>query len=168
MFRRVYFLSPDVEHAESVVAELGQTGVARGQIHAMAREDIDISKLPPASEAQKRDRVWLVDRLFWRGDLAVFALALLVLVLTAYFGLYIWAAVALAVMAVCFVLGEIFATKVPHVHLSEVRGALARGEILLMVDVPKQRVGEINKQISRHHPEIDRGVVGWTIEALGT
>ena len=168
MFRRVYFLSPGVEQAQSVVGELEQAGVERGQIHSIAREDMDISSLPPATKEQKRDKVWLVDRLFWAGDLMVFALALLALVMTIYWGAYLWAALAFVVMAIAFVLGEIFATKVPHVHLSEVKGALARGEILLMVDIPKQRVHEINKMISQHHPEIDRGAVGWTIEALGT
>jgi len=168
MFRRVYFLSPDVEHAQTVVADLRQTGVDRTQIHAMAREDIDIGSLPAATKDQKRDRVWLLDRLFWTGDLAIFALALLGLVLALYWGLYIWAVLAAVVMVTSFVMGEIFATKVPHVHLSEVKGALARGEILLMVDIPKQRVHEISELISRHHPETDPSGVGWTIQALGT
>ena len=168
MFRRIYFLSPDLEHAQSVVVELEGSGVGREHIHTMARRDIDIGSLPPATRGQKRDRVWFLDRLFWLSDLAFFALTLVVLTLTLYWGLYIWAAVAFLLMVASFVIGEIFAFKVPHVHLTEVKGALARGEILLMVDVPKQRVHEINEMISRHHPEIDRGVVGWSMEALGT
>jgi hypothetical protein len=168
MYRRVYFLSPNVGHAQSVVAELERADVERMQIHTIAREDVDISSLPPATKEQKGDKVWLVDRLFWAGDLFVFAMALLALIVTISWGTYLWAALAFGVMLTSFILGEIFATKVPHVHLSEVKGALARGEILLMVDIPKQRVHEINKMISQHHPEIDRGVVGWTIEALGT
>ncbi len=168
MLRRVYFLSPDVEHAQTVVTELGQVGVDRAQIHTMAREDIDISSLPAATKDQKRDRVWLFDRVFWFGDLAIFAVALLGLVLTLYWGLYLWTVVAAVVMVVTFFLGEIFATKIPHAHLNEAKGALARGEILLMVDVPKHRVDEINGLVSKHHPETEPSGVGWTIQALGT
>ncbi len=168
MYRRIYFLSPDVEHAESVVAELESSGVGRGHIHAMARGDIEIGSLPPATMSQKRDKVWFLDRLFWLSDLVFFTLALVIMTLTMYWGMYIWAAIAFLLMLASFIIGEIFAIKVPHVHLTEVKGAMARGEILLMVDIPKQRVHEINEMISRHHPEIDRGVVGWSIEALGT
>ncbi len=168
MYRRIYFLSPDVGHAESVVAELEGSGVGRGHIHTMAREDIDIGSLPPATRGQKRDKVWFFDRLFWLSDLAFFTLALVILTLTLYWGFYVWAFIAFVLMVASFVIGEIFAIKVPHVHLTEVKGAMARGEILLMVDIPKHRVHEINEMISRHHPEIDRGVVGWSIEALGT
>lgn len=168
MFRRIYFLSPDVEHALSVVAELEDNGVERRHMHAIAREDIDIGRLPPATRNQKRDKVWFLDRMFWVGDLIFFALALLAMTLTLYLGLHIWAMIALVLMVSSFVVGEIFAIKVPHVHLTEVKGAIARGEILLMVDVPRRRVHEINTLISKHHPEIDRGVVGWTINALGT
>jgi hypothetical protein len=168
MYRRVYFLSPDVEHAQTVVTELGQAGVDRGQIHAMAREDVDIGSLPAATADQKRDKVWFLDRLFWVGDLAIFALALLGLVLSLYWGFYVWAVLAVVVMGASFAIGEIFATRVPHVHLSEVKGAMARGEILLMVDIPKQRVHEVSELVSRHHPETDPSGVGWTIQALGT
>lgn len=168
MLRRIYFLTPDVGHAQSVVAELESEGVGKEHIHTIARRDIEIGTLPPATREQKRDRVWFLDRLFWLSDLAFFALTLAVLTLTLYWGLYIWAAVAFVLMVASFVIGEIFAMKVPHVHLAEVKEALKRGEILLMVDVPKSRVHEINQMVSRHHPDIDRGVIGWSMEALGT
>lgn len=168
MNRRIYFLSPDVGHAQSVVAELEQVGVTREHIHSIARAGVDIGSLPAATKEQKRDKVWFVDRLFWWSDLLLFTLALAAMTLMLYLGLYTWAFIAFLLMVVLFVIGEVFAIKVPHVHLTEVKGALARGDILLMVDIPKQRVHEINAMVSRHHPEIDRGVVGWTIDALGT
>lgn len=36
-----------------------------------------------------------------------------------------------------------------------------------MVDVPKQRVAEIEELMYRRHPEATAGGTGWTIEALG-
>ncbi len=168
MYRRIYFLSPDVAHAHSVVAELYGAGVERKHIHTIAREGIDIGPLPPATRVQKRDRVWFFDRLFWVSDMIFYMLAFVFFTLALYLESYIWAGVAFIVMAVAWAVGEIYTIKEPHVHLTGVKEAIERGEILLTVDVPKQRVHELETMISKHHPEIDRGVVGWTIDALGT
>ena len=167
MTRRLYFLFPKVEQAQRVVEELNQAGIAKAHIHAMARADIDISSLPAATSQQKSDKVWFIERLLWNGNLAVFGLALMGLLLSLYGGFSVWSVLAIAVMLVTFIAGERFAVKVPHAHLGEVKGALAHGEILLMVDIPKQRVSEVNELVLRRHPEAGPGGIGWTIEALG-
>lgn len=168
MYRRLYFLFPEVGQARRVVEELEHAGVDRGRIHAMARPEIDISALPRATPKQKNDRVWFIERLFWNGNLAIFALALAGLLASLYWGFSAWSALAIAVMLGTFIAGEQFAVKVPHAHLNEVRSALSRGEILLMVDVPKQRVAEVDDLVLHRHPEAGLGGVGWTIAALGT
>jgi len=55
---------------------------------------------------------------------------------------------------------------VPDTHLDEFRGALSHSEVLLMVDVPRQRVAEIEEIVRQQHPEATLGGAGWTIEAL--
>jgi GGDEF domain-containing protein len=40
--------------------------------------------------------------------------------------------------ALCRIGGEQFATKIPNTHLGEVDQALAHGEVLLMIDIPKR------------------------------
>ena len=167
MTRRLYFLFPKVEHARRVVEELKQAGIDKAHVHAMARADIDISSLPVATPQQKNDKVWFVERLFWNGNLAVFGLALIGLLISLYWGFSVWSGLAIVVLLVTFIAGERFAVKVPHAHLNEVKGALAHGEILLMVDIPKQRITEVNDLVYRRHPEGGFGGVGWTIEALG-
>ena len=167
MTRRLYFLFPKVEHAQRVLEELKQAGIDKEHVHAMARADIDISSLPAATPQQKSDKVWFIERLFWNGNLAVFGLALIGLLISMYWGFSVWSVLAIAVMLVTYIVGERFAVKVPHAHLSEVKGALAHGEILLMVDIPKQRVSEVNHLVLRRHPEVGPGGIGWTIEALG-
>ncbi len=163
MLRRIYFLSPDVTHAQSVVAELEGSGVARKQIHAVARADIDIGSLLPATREQQRNKVWFFDRLFWVSDVIFYMLSFAFFTLALYFESYVWAGVAFILMTLAWAVGEIYTIKVPHVHLNGVKGAIARGEILLIVDVPKQRVDKINQMISKQHPEIDCDVVGWTV-----
>jgi hypothetical protein len=71
-------------------------------------------------------------------------------------------------MTLTLVAGALFALHVPDTHLDEFRGALSHSEILLMVDVPRQRVAEIEEMVRRRHPEAIPGGIGWTIEALHT
>jgi hypothetical protein len=52
------------------------------------------------------------------------------------------------------------------VHLGEFRDALAHGEVLLMVDVPRGRVSEVEDRVHRHHPEATVGGVGWSADML--
>jgi hypothetical protein len=167
MNRRLYFLLPDVEHAWRVVEELEGAGMSTRDMHAMARPGVDLSSLPFANTKQREDRVWLIERLLWDLNLAVFALALIGLLISLYWGFSVWSASSLLVMLVTFVAGDRFAVKVPHAHLDEVRDALSHGEILLMIDAPKGRVAEVAGLVHRHHPEAALGGVGWTIEAFG-
>jgi hypothetical protein len=167
MYRRIYFLFPAVEHAQRVVVELKMTGISRDHIHAVARPGIDLSTLPAATSQQKSDAVWRVERLFWIGNLILFAAALIGFIATLFSGAYIWSAVTVILMLASFLSGRHFAVNLPHVHLSDIRGGLSRGEILLMVDVPKKRLAELERLVLRHHPEAGTGGIGWTIEALG-
>ena len=66
-----------------------------------------------------------------------------------------------------FIAGERFAVKLPHAHLTDLRVPLEHGEVVLLVDVPFERVREIEHLVAERHPEIGVGGVGWTIEAFG-
>ena len=168
MYRRLYFLLPDVEHTRRVVEELEQAELDKRRMHTIAREGINISSLPPATLSQKSDKVWFIERLFWNGNLSVFGLALIGLLISLYWGFSAWSVLAIIVMLVTFIVGEQFAVKIPHTHLDEVQDALTHGEVLLMVDVPKSKVFEVEELVHRRHPEAILGGVGWTIEALAT
>jgi len=166
MLRRLFFLFPDVHHTRQVVDELRNVSVDQSRLHAMARPGIDLSMLPASTSQQKSDRVWFLEQLFWYGNLGLFALALTGLFISLYWGHPIWSLFAIVVVFATFIAGERFAVMLPHAHLDEVHGALAHGEILLMVDVPKQRIPEINELVLKHHPEAELGGVGWTVGAL--
>jgi hypothetical protein len=45
--------------------------------------------------------------------------------------------------------------SVPSSRLKEFEDAIASGELLLMVDVPKARVDEITQLVKQHHPEAE-------------
>lgn len=165
--RRLYFVVPDKEQALRLLNDLEQLGVSREHIHALARDGVDLAGLPPATPQQKMDAGGRLEQRLWKANLALFFLALLGLLVAFYHGSVAGAVVALAVMITTFAAGALFALFVPDAHLDEFRGALAHGELLLMVDVPKARVAEIEGHVYRHHPEVSPGGSGWTIEGLG-
>jgi len=166
--RRIFFAIPDAPHARRVVDELRASGIGREQMHVWSRSRDQLTGLPVATEAQRADRVWTLDRLLWNSDLILFALATMGLALAVLNGSAIWAIAALAVMLGSYVAGRWFAVKVPHTHLTDLRVPLAHGEIVLMVDVPRNRVREVEQLVHRHHPEAEMGGVGWTNSVLGT
>ena len=167
LYRRLYFLFPDVDHARGVTRELVQAGVDEHHIHAVARDGVDLTSLPEATVRQRQDAAGRIEAVAWNTNLALFAAATVAL-LAALFLTSVWLAVgALLVMATTFLGGAWFALRVPDVHLDEFREAIAHGEIVLMVDVPPKRVAEIEDLVHRRHPEANVGGVGWSIEGLG-
>ena len=166
MWRRVYVAFPYARQARRVVAELEAAGVARSQIHTIAKPGVDVAGLPVANRAQRGDQVWLWERVFWDGNLGLFVVALAAAGLALYASAFGWAAVAATVAAATVVMGKRFAVKLPHGHLDDVRAPLSRGEVVLLVDVPRHRVREIEALIC-HHPEAAIRGVGWTIVSAG-
>jgi hypothetical protein len=164
--RRLYFIVPEESHAVQIVADLEAAGVGRQHIHAIAGKGMTLEKLPAANEHQRGDTVWLLQRILWTGNLVLFALGAIGMIVSVIQGSTIGALLSLAAMALTLTAGILFATRVPDTHLDEFRGVLAHQEVLLMVDVSKQRVAEIEELISRRHPEATAGGTGWTIEAL--
>jgi len=169
MLRRVYYIIPNAAHARRVVDELQAAGIERGQMHACSKAGRQVPGLPDATEAQGRDRVGALEKPLWNADLTLFGLAAVGLMLAATAGSVGWMLGALGVMLGAYVFGRWFAIKVHHAHLSAMRVPLAHGEVVLMVDVPKERVREIDLLVGCHHPEAGvGGGVGWTSPTLGT
>jgi hypothetical protein len=101
-----------------------------------------------------------LERWFWNGNLALFFLALALFIYGLWASGATWSMVGAAVMAVTLAIGLVFLT-LPDTHLEAFRSALSHGEVLVMVDIPKARVGEVETRVRRHHPEATLGGVGW-------
>ena len=167
MQRRLYFVFPDAQQTSHAVADLQRAGVTRNHMHTVARDGTDIASLPMATSNQKNDMAWRIEGYAWRADLVIFSAALCGFLVALYSGFVSWALIALAVMIVSFVTGMLFVTRVPDTHLDEFHGALAHGEVLLMVDVPRARMEEIETLMARRHPAAVAGGSSWTIDGLG-
>lgn len=166
-YRRLYFVIPDEPHAVHVVDDLESTGIDRQYIHAIAGKGAALTQLPPASEPQRHDAVWRLERTLWIGNLLLFSLALIGFVASVIQGAWLGAALSFVILALSFIAGALFAMRVPDTHLDEFRGALSHREVLLTVDVPKWRVAEVEELVYRRHPQVTPGGTGWTINALG-
>jgi hypothetical protein len=165
--RRLYFVISDEPQATQVVNDLETAGVAVQHMHAIAGRGATLTRLPPATEHQRQDVGSRLERLAWIGNLLLFFLGTVGLIASLAWSSLIGGALSVALMMLTVVAGALFALRVPDTHLDEFRGVLSHGEVLLMVDVPKRRVAEIEELIYRRHPEVTPGGVGWTIEALG-
>lgn len=164
--RRLYFIVPEESHAVQIVTDLEAAGVGRQHIHAIGGKGTTLEKLPPANERQRHDTAWRLQQILWLGNLVLFVLGAIGLIVSVLQGSLIGTILSFAAMALTLTAGVLFATRVPDTHLDEFRGVLSHSEVLLMVDVAKQRVAEIEELIYRRHPEATAGGTGWTIEAL--
>lgn len=167
MKRRLYFLLPDIKHTHAVINDLKVFGIETKAIHTLSKPGIDLSSLPVATRKQRRDTDARLETILWDGNLAIFFIALVILFVMAYIGLdWLWLLPPIAVMLVTFVIGLVFTSQVPNVHLSEFQDAMRHGEILLMIDVPLWQVKQVEALVHKHHPEAVTGGVGWHIDAL--
>ena len=167
MKRRLYFLLPDTEHARAVVSELETRGIERKSMHAIAGGGGDVSGLPVASRMQRDDLGARIEQYLWGGNLALFFMALIALVVLALLPLaWWWLLLPAGIMLVTFLTGLEFVMHTPNVHLAEFQSAMRHREILLMIDVPARQVADVEALVHRHHPEAIAGGVGWSVDAL--
>ncbi len=167
MDRRLYFIFSNTHQAQQAFADLKNAGIDQNHIHALSRSDIDLGTLPLATVPQRSDLAWRMENVAWRSNLALFALGLLALLIGIYTGISALSLLGLAVMLLTFIAGAMFASQVPDAHLDEFRGTLAHGDIVLLVDVPRRRHGEIEELMRQRHPEAIPGGSSWTIDGLG-
>ena len=156
--RRIYFLIPDVRSAKSIFNELLLARIEERRIHVLAKEGTPLEDLPEARVAQSSDLIPALERGaaaggisgLLAGALAVsFPPAGLVLGSGALLGITLFGAGFGAWMSSMVGIG------LPSGRLEKFDAAIARGELLLMIDVPRDRVEEIEAIIARHHPEAE-------------
>jgi hypothetical protein len=158
--RRLYFLSPDVPTARKIVDDLLLAHVEWKHIHLLAREGTPLEDLPEAALNQKSDLVPALQRGIGAGA-ATGMLAGLVGMAFPPAGLTIAGGLLLAMTAAGAGVGALMATMVgvgiPNSRLKRFQEALEQGQLLMMVDLPRGRVEEIEALVREHHPDADIG-----------
>jgi hypothetical protein len=166
MLSRVYYLFPKADQARDAVQLLRSHKVAEKHLHCIAKEGVDISGLPKASDWQREDFGAVIERWSWSLNLLVFFGMLVVLIISLSAGNWGWTTFSALVMLATLYGGYYFAAHVPKAHIDECAQALRHGEILLMVDIPRYRIPTIEKLLKSSHPEAEIGAVGWAPESI--
>lgn len=156
MRRRLYFLLPGVRLAHQVFKELLLQRVEERHIHFLASEGTALGDLPEATHLQKSDARHGVAVGFIVGGITGAAAGAFVMFFPPD-GL----ATGLGAILILSVLGAIMgiwasgmiASDVPNTHLARFEKDLKHGKVLLMIDLPKDRMEEITESIHKHHPK---------------
>ncbi|MGW8311056.1 MAG: DUF1269 domain-containing protein [Thiogranum sp.] len=169
MRRRIYFLLPNVGSARQVVNELLLARIDDHHIHVMAREGTTLGDLPQANLLQRSDFIHGVEIGLSVGG-ATGIVAGLIAVAFPPQGIVLggWTMLVMALAGAligAWVAGMI-GTDIPNSQLREFTTAVADGQILMMVDVPKSKVAHVTEMIRKHHPEADMHGVEPTIPAF--
>ncbi len=154
MRKRIYWMLPDVDSARRCMNDLLLARIAAPQIHFMAREGAEMGGLQAASLLQTSDLVEAAET----GLLVGAGLGAIAGVLAAYsLETPVPAGLVVALAPLGAVLGTWFCSMIgsstPSRRLRRFEAGMAAGQYLLMVDVPRGRVAEIEALLASTHPE---------------
>lgn len=156
--RRIYFLLPNVHSAHTITNELLLLRVEWRHIHVIANHTVPLKDLPEATLAQRSDLLPALARGVAMGGLTGTLAGLAALAFPPA-GLTIAGGAVVAITLCGAGFGAWAATTigvdVPNTRLNRFEQAIEKGELLMMVDVVKDRVEEIEEVIKLHHAEAD-------------
>jgi hypothetical protein len=158
MKRRICWLIPDLASARRAMHDLQQAGVDLAHMHFAGAEGTDMSGLHTANVWQSSDLIHAAKLGLVVGGVFGFAAGTLS---TLLFPIAVegpqW-----EVPGILAVLGGLIGAwsasmvgiSIPSAWLRRYEGALEEGRILLMVDLPRERVQEIEALLRATHPEL--------------
>ncbi len=156
--KRLYFLLPGVDTTRKIVDELLLARVPYEHMHVLARAGTPLEELPEAGVAQRTDLVPALERGLAVGGTAGALAGLLALAFPPVGPVVAGGAIlfgALGGAGFGAWVSSMIGVSLPNSRLERFEQAIEDGMILMMVDVPKDRVGEFEDMIRRHHPEAE-------------
>jgi len=156
--RRLYFLVPDIDNARKIVNELLLARVDERHIHVMAKEGTPLEDLPEAHLAQKSDLVPALERGLALGGITGVVVGLVAITVPPAGVVLGGGAILASTLAGAGVgawISTMIGVDVPNTRLKMFEEAIQQGEFLMMVDVAKDRVEEIDELVKRSHPEAE-------------
>ena len=155
---RLYFLMPNITVTHNLVNELLLSHVEERYIHVIAKEGTPMEELPEASLFQKSDFVPALERGLTLGAITGVLCGLVAMSLPPA-GLVIGGGAVLAIGAAGAGVGgwmsSMIGISLPSSRLKKFEEAINQGEFLMLVDVARARVEEIEELVRKHHPEAD-------------
>ena len=158
IMRRLYFLVPNVASARTINDELLLARVEEKHIHVIAKEGTAMEDLPEAKLAQRSDLIPALERGISIGG-ATGLVAGIVAVTFPPAGLALGGGAVLGIGLAGIGVGALMSTMVgvdiPNSRIEKFHSAIEDGDLLMMVDVPTDRVDEIEDLVKKHHPEAE-------------
>ncbi|OAI15027.1 hypothetical protein A1359_09955 [Methylomonas lenta] len=154
--RRIYFLTPNIETTHKIVDQLHIVGIEDRHIHVLANRDTPLEDMPEASIFQKTDFIPAVERATALGAATGLLAGLVALRLAGFaiaggpvLGILLYGATIAAMM------NGLFGLQVGNSRVNEYADAIERGELLVLIDVPKERIEAIRQLVTKHHPSVE-------------
>jgi hypothetical protein len=155
MSKRLYFLVPDVDTCQVLVRELRELGIAEHSIHIVGNHFTPLEGVQEASFLQKTEFSHGLEVGLGFGGAAGLLGGLLAITFPPA-GLVLGGgallASALAGAGVGALVSGLVAKDIPSRALRAFEDAIAAGELLLIVDVPRLQVDAVMDLIRTHHP----------------
>ena len=162
MRRRLYYLLPDPVSARRIMDDLLLARIEERHIHFIARPGISMEGLHPANVLQTTDVV----HGFQQGALIGAALGCALGLFLVYYVIpdpgwqvaTVFLATGLGALFGAWV-ASMAGAAIPNSRHKAFASEIEGGKILLMVDVPEHKVGDVHELVGRTHPEaVDKGV----------
>jgi hypothetical protein len=156
--RRIYFLVPDIAAAKRIIDELLLARIEERHLHVIAKRGTPLEDLPEASLLQKTDLIPAVERGLALGGTAGVLAGLVAIALpgagTVIAGGILLAS-ALAGAGVGAWLGGMVGMNVGNTRIKQFEDAIEAGQLLVLADVPRDRVDDIEERVRQHLPEAE-------------
>jgi len=155
--KRIYFLVPNIEITRKIVDELLLARVEERHIHVLAKRGTPLEDLPEATFLQKTDFIPALERGIAVGGMTGMLAGLVAVALPT--GLVLGGGAVLAISLLGAGFGawssSLIGASIGNSQIKAYEEAIEKGELLVMIDVPRDRVEEIEELIKKHHPEAE-------------
>ncbi|MDD4915144.1 MAG: DUF1269 domain-containing protein [Methylococcales bacterium] len=154
--RRIYFLVPNLDTTHQIVNELRAIGIEDRHLHILAKSDTPLGDMPEASIFEKTDFIPALERGAALGGATGLLAGLAAL---RFAGFAIAGGPVLGILFYGATIGALMSgligLDVGNTRVRNYVQAIEQGELLVMVDIAKERIEEIHQAVIRHHPNAE-------------
>lgn len=153
--KRIYFLVPNIATTHKIVDELRSEGIEDRHIHILAKRDTPLEDMPEAGISIKTDFLPALERGVALGGTTGLLAGLVGL---RFAGFAIAGGPILGVImagaTIGSLMGGLIGMNAGNSRLKRFEQAiLEQGELLVLLDIPKDRIEAITQLITKHYPK---------------
>ncbi len=155
--KRIYFLVPDIATTKKIVDELLLARIEERHIHVLAKRGTPLEDLPEANLLQKSDFIPAVEQGLALGGSSGMLAGLVAVALppasTVIAGGVLLATTIAGAGVGAWISGMV-GMSVGNRQTKAFEDAIEAGELLVLADVPSERVEEIEEKVALHLPAV--------------